>query len=55
MATLKSNRRGIAAIEYALLAALIAVALFGVFQTFKGKVEGVFTRVGTKLDSAKAE
>ena len=42
---LKTDRRGVTALEYGLLAGLIAVALIGVLTTFGKDVEGLFTKV----------
>jgi pilus assembly protein Flp/PilA len=41
-------------IEYALLAALIAVALVGVITTLGGDIAGVFTRISGALTGAGA-
>ncbi len=42
---LKTDRRGVTALEYGLLAGLIAVALIGVLTTFGKDVEALFTNV----------
>jgi pilus assembly protein Flp/PilA len=42
---LKTDRRGVTALEYGLLAGLIAVALIGVLTTFGSDVEALFTNV----------
>ncbi len=42
---LKTDRRGVTALEYGLLAGLIAVALIGVLTTFGHDVEALFTNV----------
>ena len=47
-----ANEEGQGMVEYALIIALIAVALIVAFQTLKGKIDGVFTDVGTELDGA---
>ncbi len=46
---LSADRRGVTALEYGLLAGLIAVALIGVLTTFGHKVEGLFTNVSTDV------
>lgn len=40
-------------IEYALLAALIAVASIVAMQALGGKISGLFDNIGTQLDAAK--
>ena len=42
--------RGANAIEYALVASLIAIAAVGAFQTLGGKVNGMYSNVSDKLD-----
>lgn len=42
-------RKGVAMIEYALLAALIALALVGVITTLGGDIGNVFTRISGAL------
>jgi pilus assembly protein Flp/PilA len=46
---LGNDRRGVTALEYGLLAGLIAVALIGVLTTFGKDVEGLFTSVSTDV------
>ena len=43
------NEDGATAIEYALIASLIAVAIIGALTTVGGKVSTVFTEVGAAL------
>ncbi len=43
------NEDGATAIEYALIASLIAVAIIGAVTTVGGKVTTVFTEVGATL------
>ena len=43
---------GATAIEYGLIAALIAVAIIGVLGTVGDKLTGVFTKVSTALTAA---
>ncbi len=49
MQSLKSDRRGVTAIEYGLLATLIAVALVGTITAFETKLATVFTTIGTSI------
>ena len=42
---LKTDRRGVTALEYGLLAGLIAVALIGVLTTFSGDLQNLFSNV----------
>jgi len=44
-----ANESGATAIEYALIASLIAVVIIGAVQTVGGKVSTVFTEVGNSL------
>ena len=44
-----ANKSGATAIEYALIASLIAVVIIGTVQTVGGKVSTVFTEVGASL------
>ena len=48
---LKSDRRGVTALEYGLLAGLIAVALIGVLTTFGHDVEALFTNVSNDVSA----
>lgn len=41
---------GATAIEYALIAGLIAVVLIGALEILGGHVSGLFTRIGEELD-----
>lgn len=50
MQTLKSNDEGATAIEYGLIAALIAVALIAALTTFGEALAGVFTGIETTLE-----
>lgn len=43
------KQRGATAIEYALIAGLIAVALIGALGLFGDKLEAFFTYIGTQL------
>jgi len=46
---------GPTATEYAVMLALIIVALMASITILKGKIEGVFTEIGTELDGAIAD
>ncbi len=46
------DESGATAIEYGLIAALIAVVLITAMNTLSGKITNVFSRIGTKLDAA---
>jgi pilus assembly protein Flp/PilA len=45
-----SDESGVTAIEYALIASLIAVAIIGAVTTVGGKITTVFTEIGTTLN-----
>lgn len=45
------DESGATAIEYGLIAALIAVGLIGVLTTFGTKLQGVFTNLTGKMDT----
>ena len=49
---LARDEQGATAIEYGLIAALIAVALIGTLQALSGSLDGTFTRVSTDLNDA---
>lgn len=44
-----SNRSGATAIEYGLIAALLAVAIIGSLSLFPQAITAAFTRIGTAL------
>ena len=46
------DESGATAIEYGLIAALIAVVLITALQALQGALSGVFTRTATKLNAA---
>jgi pilus assembly protein Flp/PilA len=48
-ATLKSDRRAVTAIEYALIAALIAVVIIGAVTTLGGGISNTFNTVSSEL------
>jgi len=43
---------GVTAIEYGLIAALIAVVIIGAVTTVGGNLKDIFTTIGTKLATA---
>ncbi len=47
-----NDESGATAIEYGLIAALIAVGIILAATTLGGSLSNLFTRVGTKLDAA---
>ena len=49
---LKIDRRGVTAIEYGLIAALIAIGIATAAGTVGTNLTTVFTTIGTKLSSA---
>lgn len=50
---LKSDKRGISALEYGLLAGLIAVVLIGVLTTFGTDLSNLFTGVANDVAAVK--
>lgn len=46
------DERGVTAIEYGLIAALIAVVIIGTVTTVGENLDGVFSEIGTKLGAA---
>ena len=49
---LRRSEAGATAIEYGLIAALIAVALIGALQAVQGSLSTTFQKVSTELDAA---
>ena len=47
---LRSDKRGATAIEYGLIAALIAVAIIGSLQTLGGGAGGMWGGIGNEVD-----
>jgi pilus assembly protein Flp/PilA len=47
-----SDESGATAIEYGLIAALIAVVLIATLQSLQGSLSGIFEGIGGKLDEA---
>lgn len=45
------DQRGAGLVEYILLAALIAIACIGVFQTFQGKIGKTVTSQGDRIEA----
>jgi len=50
--TFAKDESGATAIEYALIAALLSVAVIAALQTLGGKLSGTYTKVGTYLPSS---
>lgn len=51
----RTNEEGATAIEYGLIAALVAIALIAALNTLSGSLSGVFTSVSGDLDETVAE
>ncbi|RME41093.1 MAG: Flp family type IVb pilin [Planctomycetota bacterium] len=49
---LRKDSRGATAIEYGLIAALVAIAAIGALTALGGNLKGVFNTVNTELDAA---
>lgn len=47
--TLAADRRGVTALEYGLIAALLALTVVGGAKTFGNDVAGLFTKLGTSV------
>lgn len=54
MLALKSDRRAVTALEYGLIAALIAGVIITAVTTLGTKISGTFTKVGTAVSTATA-
>ena len=52
MSRLRSDKRGATAIEYGLIAALIAVAIISSLQTLGGGSNGMWGKLDTKLSDS---
>lgn len=52
---LRKNEEGATAIEYGLIAALIAVGIITALGTLEDGLSGIFTNVGTTLDGEAAK
>ena len=50
--TFRADRRGVALLEYGLLAALIAVVCIGVLSTLGTDLSSVFSGLGTSISAA---
>ena len=46
---LKHDQRAVTALEYALIAGLVAVVIVGAVTTLGTSISGVFTKVGTDI------
>lgn len=49
LARLKTDRKGITALEYGILAAIMVTALVAGFGAVTGKLTGLFNAIGNKL------
>jgi pilus assembly protein Flp/PilA len=49
---LKADRRGVTMLEYALIAALIAVAAVTILATLGSTVSGVFSNINSQMSGA---
>ena len=49
---LRSDKRGVTAMEYGLIAALIAVVIIGAVTTIGTELSAVFTKISTNLSIA---
>lgn len=49
------NESGATAIEYGLIAALVAVAIIGALGTLAGGLENIFNGVGDKLTTSSSD
>ena len=46
---LKNDSRGVTALEYAIIAGVLGIGLVGIFTTFKGNINTLFTTIGNDL------
>jgi pilus assembly protein Flp/PilA len=47
-----SNRKGVTAVEYGLIAALVAAVIIGAATTMGSNLSGLFTTLGTSISTA---
>ena len=45
----RNDRRGVTALEYGLLAGIVAVTLIGILTTFEGDLQTLFNNVDTNI------
>lgn len=50
--SLKHDERAVTALEYALIAGLIAVVIITAVTTLGNNISGVFTKIGTDVNAA---
>lgn len=50
--SLKHDKRAVTALEYALIAGLIAVVIIGAVTTLGTNISGVFNKIGTDVNAA---
>ena len=52
LALLKSDRKGVTALEYGVIASVAVVALLAAFNTFYGAFDGVFSKITDAMKAA---
>ncbi|MDJ0391283.1 Flp family type IVb pilin [Roseomonas sp. E05] len=52
LASLKADRKGVTALEYGVIAAVLVVAVAGAATSFGGKITPFFTSVMSQIDTA---
>ena len=50
--SLKQDKRAVTALEYALIAGLIAVVIIGAVTSLGTNISGVFNKIGTDVNAA---
>ena len=50
--SLKQDKRAVTALEYALIAGLIAVVIIGAVSSLGNNISGVFNKIGTDVNAA---
>ena len=46
---LKTDNRGVTALEYAIIAGVLGIALVGIFKTFSTTISTLFTTIGADI------
>lgn len=54
LAPLKGDRRGVTALEYALMGSLIALAIIGAATSLGGKIANTFSNISNNLNGTTA-
>jgi pilus assembly protein Flp/PilA len=49
LAALKADDRGVTALEYAIIAGVLGIALIGIFTSFSGTLTTLFSSIGGEL------